>query len=208
MNNIDIKVVETEQKLKEIFCFLSKTFYDESIEFNERYFTMSERYIEMKEQYNKDNELIFYIEEDGKILGALTSKDMNLDLKKITLGVMAIAKTHRRKGYAKALIEKFEEECLKKDIVHISLGARFRACPLYINLGYKAKLMVQVFDFAKVEDIKKVNINNLKEEFEYQNDTYGFIFFDIDAVDEEKIKHFENNVPTAHAQYIFEKDLM
>lgn len=208
MDNIDIKVVETEQKLKEIFYFLSKTFYDESIEFNERYFTMSERYIEMKEQYNKDNELIFYIEEDGKILGALTSKDMNLDLKKITLGVMAIAKTHRRKGYAKALIEKFEEACLKKDIVHISLGARFRACPLYINLGCKAKLMVQVFDFAKVEDIKKVNINNLKEEFEYQNDTYGFIFFDIDAVDEEKIKHFENNVPTAHAQYIFEKDLV
>jgi hypothetical protein len=67
--------------------------------------------------------------------------------------------------------------------------------------------MVQVFDFARVEDVKKANINNLKEGFEYQGDAYGFIFFDIDTVDKEKIKHFESNVPTAHAQYIFEKDL-
>lgn len=208
MSNIDIKTVKTEKKLKEIFDFLSRTFYDESIEFNEHYFTMSERYTEMQEQYNKDKELIFYIEEDGKIVGALTSKGMNLDSKKITLGVMAIAITHRRKGYARTLIEKFEKSCLKKDLVHISLGARFRACPLYINLGYKAKLMVQVFDFAKVDDIKRANKIGLKEGFEYQNDTYGFIFFDIDEVDEQKIKYFENNVPTAHAQYIFEKDLI
>lgn len=207
MNTFDIKSVETEEKLKEIFDFLSKTFYDEAIEYNEHYFTMSERYAEMKEQYNKDKELIIYVEEDGKIVGALTSKGMDLESKKITLGVMAIAKSHRRKGYAKALTQKFEELCFGKDITHISLGARFRACPLYINLGYKPKLMVQVFDFAKVEDVKKANIYNLKEGFQYQGDAYGFIFFDIDVVDEEKIKHFESNVPTAHAQYVFEKDL-
>lgn len=204
---MNIKIVNIEQKLKEVFNFLSKTFYEESIEYNEHYYTMSDRYYEMKDQYNKDKELLFYIEEDGKIIGALTSKDMNLELKKITLGVMAIEKNHRKKGYAKALINKFEEECIKRGITHISLGSRFRACSLYLNLGYKAKLMVQVFDFAKIEDIKKENIKNLSIDHEYQNDNYGFIIFNIDNVDEEIIKHFEKNVPTSHAQYIFEKEL-
>ncbi len=207
MNTFNIKSVQTEEKLKGIFDFLSKSFYDEAIEYNEHYFTMSERYAEMKEQYNKDKEMIIYIEEDGKIVGALTSKGMDLETKKITLGVMAIAKSHRRKGYAKTLVQEFEKLCIRKGLKHISLGARLRACPLYISLGYKPKLMVQVFDFSTVEDVKKVNINNLKEGFQYQGDAYGFIFFDIDAVDEKNVNHFESNVPTAHAQYIFEKDL-
>ena len=64
------------------------------------------------------------------------------------------------------------------------MGARFRVCLLYINLGYKPKLMVQVFDFARVEDVRKANVDNLKEDIEYQDDVYGFIFFDIDGVDE------------------------
>ncbi len=206
-DSYNIKSVDSEEKLKEIFNFLAKIFYDESLEYNERYYAMFERYAEMKEQYNKDKEMIIYIEENEKIIGALTSKGMDLESKKITLGVMAIAKSHQRKGYGKALIKKIEELCLKKGITHISLGARFRACPLYINSGYKPKLMVQVYDFAKVEDIKKANVNNLKEKFEYQGDAYGFIFFEVDSVDEEKIKHFESSVPTAQAQYIFKKDL-
>lgn len=204
---INIKTVKTEEKLKEIFNFLAKTFYDEAIAYNEHYFTMSERYTEMKEQYNQCKEMILYIEEDKKIVGALTSKKMNFESKKITLGVMAIAKSHRRKGYAKALIQKFEALCVEKGIKKIDLGARIRACPLYISLRYKPKLMVQVFDFATVEDVKKANIYNLKEGFQYQGDAYGFIFFDIDMIDEKMINHFENSIPTAHAQYIFEKEL-
>ena len=50
--------------------------------------------------------------------------------------------------------------------------------------------MVQVFDFARVEDVRKANVDNLKEDIEYQDDVYGFIFFDIDGVDEEKSKTF------------------
>jgi DNA-binding transcriptional regulator YiaG len=78
---INIKTVKTEEKLKEIFNFLAKTFYDEAIAYNEHYFTMSERYTEMKEQYNQCKEMILYIEEDKKIVGALTSKKMKINKK-------------------------------------------------------------------------------------------------------------------------------
>lgn len=67
--------------------------------------------------------------------------------------------------------------------------------------------MVQVYDFITIEDIRKENIFNLKEKYSHQGETYGFIFFEIQSIDEKYIKHFETNVKTAFVQYIFEKDL-
>ena len=133
---------------------------------------------------------------------------MDESKQKITLGVMAVAKKCRRKGYATALVKEFEKRCIEKGIRYIDLGARFRAYPLYISLNYKPLLMVQVFDFAIIEDIKKVNVFNLEKDFEWQGDTYGFIFFKVDEVKEEYIKHFEKNVANSQAQYIFKKDLL
>ena len=204
---INIKTVKNKKELKKVFDFLSMTFYDDAKKNNEHYFTMSERLIEMEKQLEVDNELLMYIEEDKKIIAAITGKGMDTEKKKITLGVIAIDPNYRKKGYAKALINEFEERCKNKGIKHIDLGARFRACPLYIKLGYKPSLMIQVFDFANIDDVKKANKFNLKEGFSWQSDAYGFIFFEIDEIKEEYIDWFEQNVKTAHAQYIFEKDL-
>lgn len=204
---MEIKTIQTKEKLKEVFNFLSKLFYEEAKEYNEHYYTMSERFTEMSEQFEKDNELLLYIEEDGKIVAGLTSKGMDKEKKKITLGVMGVAQDYRRKGYAKFLITEFEKRCKEKEILHIDLGARFRACPLYMAMEYRVSLMVQVFDFETIEDVKNANNFNLKEGFSWQGDTYGFVFFDVPQVDEKYIKNFENKVNTAHAQFIFEKDL-
>lgn len=204
---INIKTVKNKKELKKVFDFLSMTFYDDAKKNNEHYFTMSERLMEMKKQLEVDNELLMYIEEDRKIIAAITGKGMDTEKKKITLGVIAIDPNYRKKGYAKALINEFEKRCKDKGIKHIDLGARFRACPLYIKLGYKPSLMIQVFDFANIDDVKKANKFNLKEGFSWQSDAYGFIVFEIDEIKEEYIDWFEQNIKTAHAQYIFEKDL-
>ncbi len=204
---INIKTVKNKKELKKVFEFLSMTFYDDAKKNNEHYFTMSERLIEMEKQLEVDNELLMYIEEDKKIIAAITGKGMDTEKKKITLGVIAIDPNYRKKGYAKAMINEFEKRCKDKGIKHIDLGARFRACPLYIKLGYKPSLMIQVFDFANIDDVKKANKFNLKEGFSWQSDAYGFVFFEIDEIKEEYIDWFEQNVKTAHAQYIFEKDL-
>ena len=148
-----------------------------------------------------------YVEENGKVIAGITGKGMDKEKQKITLGVMAVDPNYRRKGLARLLINEFEKRCKEKEILHIDLGARFRACPLYISMNYKPSLMIQVFDFASVEDVKNQNKYNFEEGFSWQGDGYGFIFYKIDEVKEEYIEWFEKNVKTAHAQYIFEKDL-
>lgn len=110
-----IKTFQTREKLNEVFNFLSRLFYEEAKEYNEHYYTMSERFIEMSEQLKKDNELLLYIEEEGKIVAGLTAKNIDKEKKKITLGVMGVAKDYRRKGYAKLLITEFEKRCKKKE---------------------------------------------------------------------------------------------
>ena len=205
MNNI--KVVKNQQELKSLFNFFASTFYDDAIEFNEHYYTMGERYEEMLKQFEIDNNFIFYIEENDKIIGGITAKNMDLESKKITLSIIAISKNYRRKGYAKKLVEHFEKLCTEKGIKNIELGARFRACSLYEKLNYKPSLMVQVFDFSTIDDVKNSNSLNLKIKSEWQGGTYGFILFEVNKVSEKYIKMFESNVKTAHAQYIFEKEL-
>lgn len=201
----EIKTITNEKELIDLFNFLSETFYDDAKAHHEHYYPMTERLEEMKTQLNKDNELILYIEDKGKIIAGLTSKNMSKD--KITIGVMAVDKNYQRQGYAKTLIQEFEKRCKEKGIYKIDLGARFRACPLYLSQNYIPSLMVQVYDFATIEDIKKENIYNLKIKNSYQTQAFGFVIFEIDQIKEEYINHFETNVKTANAQYIFEKNV-
>ena len=58
---MEIKVVETKEKLKEVFIFLSRLFFEDAKEYNEHYYTMSERFTEMSHQFEKDNELIIVV---------------------------------------------------------------------------------------------------------------------------------------------------
>ena len=120
---------------------------------------------------------------------------------------LAVDPDYRRKGYEKDLINEFEKRCIKKGIQHLDLGARFRACPIYLSLGYHPSLMVQVFDFVSVDDVRKENQFHLKEKSSWQSDVYGFIFFEVDEIKESYIQWFEQHVKTAHAQYVFEKEL-
>lgn len=203
----NIKTVVDDKELKKVFDFIAKVFYEDARKYNEHYYTMGERFLEMQKQLEIDNAFLMYIEEDNKIVAAITGKGLDKEQKKITIGVMAVSKKYRRKGYAKKLIKEFEARCIEKGIKYIDLGARFRACPLYMALDYKPSLMVQVFDFATIEDVKKANEFKLKEGFSWQSDTYGFIFFEIDEVDEKYIDCFEKKVETAHVQYIFKKEL-
>ena len=111
-------------------------------------------------------------------------------------------------GLARKLVNEFENRCKKKKIEHIDLGARFRACNLYKNLNYNYSLMVQVFDFITIDDVRKLNKFNLDEIYSWQGETYGFIKFNVNCIDKEIVDYFEQNIKTAYAQYIFEKDII
>lgn len=202
-----IKTVENEIDLKRLFNFFSKTFYIEATNNNKHYYNMGDRYKEMQEQYIIDKDMLMYIEVNDNIIAGIVGKNMNTLNKSITMGILAVTMSERDKGVAKLLIGEFENRCIKKGISHIKLGSRFRAASLYKKLNYNFTLMVQVFDFATTKDIRKNNKYSLKEKDFYQGDTYGFIIYYVDDINEKYITNFEKDVETAHVQYLFEKDL-
>ena len=202
-----IKTVEIEIDLKRLFNFFSKTFYIEATNNNKHYYNMGDRYKEMQEQYIIDKDMLMYIEVNDNIIAGIVGKNMNTLNKSITMGILAVTMSERDKGVAKLLIGEFENRCIKKGISHIKLGSRFRAASLYKKLNYNFTLMVQVFDFATTKDIRKNNKYSLKEKDFYQGDTYGFIIYYVDDINEKYITNFEKDVETAHVQYLFEKDL-
>lgn len=205
---LEIKTVKSEKKLKQLFNILSEIFYDDAVENKEHYYTMSERYEEMKLQFKNDKDFLMYIEDNNKIVAGLTGKNLDFKKKKITIGVLAVKKEYRMNGLATKLINEFENRCKKKKIEHIDLGARFGACNLYKKLNYNYFLMVQVFDFVTIDDVRKLNKFNLDEIYSWQGETYGFIKFKVNCINKEIIDYFEKNIKTAYAQYIFEKDIV
>jgi len=200
-----ICTIKTKKELKELFNFISRIFYEDSIEYNEHYFTMSERYEEMLKQYNIDKDMLMYIISNDKIIAGITGKNMSDG--KITISMLAVDKEYRRKGLAKELVNEFENRCLEKNIHHIDLGARYRACPLYDKLGYKYYLMIQVFDFITIKDVRRLNNDRFKEISSWQGDTYGFISYKVDKISKEYLDYFKS-IPTSYVQYIFEKDII
>ena len=203
----EIKIVNNDEELNQVFNFLSKTIYDNSILHKEKYYPMSSRLEEIKKQLKIDKDFLMYIEENNHIVAAITGKNMDLTKKKITLGILAVSPSKRNLGYGTLLIKEFEKTSLKKGITHIDLGSRYRASSLYEHLNYKYSLMVQIFDFAKIEDIRKANKYNLEEITSNQTPAYGYIFYKVPSISKKYITCFEKQVPTAIAQYIFKKDL-
>jgi hypothetical protein len=53
MKEYEIKTVKNEKDLKRVYYFLSKTFYEDAIEYNEHYYSMADRYKEMLDQLKK-----------------------------------------------------------------------------------------------------------------------------------------------------------
>ena len=145
----EIKIVNNDEELNQVFNFLSKTIYDDSILHKEKYYPMSSRLEEIKKQLKIDKDFLMYIEENNNIVAAITGKNMDLTKKKITLGILAVSPSKRNLGYGTLLIKEFEKTSLKKGITHIDLGSRYRASSLYEHLNYKYSLMVQIFDFVK-----------------------------------------------------------
>ena len=202
---MQIKHVENKEKLKEYYHFFSRVFYEDAKEFGEHYYPMFNTYSKIEEQYNKNNKLLIYIEENNIILGCIGVKDLHDS--EATLDVLAVDKNHRGKGYASMLIKEIEKRLIDEGIKEVSLGARFRACNVYLKNGYKPTLLVQVNDFATMDLIKSANVYDYEIVNEYQNEVCGAVFFKVDEISKSVIDHFESSVDTGHASYIFTKTL-
>lgn len=202
---MEILHVKTKEELLNFYYFVSSVFYEDAVEHQEHYHPMYNQYEKLLEQYNQDKELILYIKEDDLIIAAIAIKD--LKEKEATGSVLAISKKHRGKGLALRLLTEIENKLKAKGIEKLTLGARFRACGVYIKAGYKPMLLIQVSDFAKIDLIKEANIFNFELINEYQTETNGAVFYNVTEIDKNIIDHFENNVPTAKASYIFTKKI-
>lgn len=202
---MNIRHVDSKEKLKDYYNFFSKVFYDDAVEHNEYYYPMYNAYSKVLEQYEKDSSLLLYIEEEGKIVATLGVKDVKE--KEATIDVVAVDKNYRGRGYSSILLKEEEKRLLLKGIENVSLGARFRACGVYLKNGYSPTLLVQVSDFATIDLVKAANKYGYKIVNEYQNDVCGAVFYEVDKVELDVIKHFEKSVPTAKASYIFTKTI-
>lgn len=194
-------------KLIEIFYFLSKTFFLEDMNEGNRYIRMGDRYAEMLQQFKKDKEFIYFMEKDSTIISALYAKEDTKD--KMTIGAIAIAKEYRGLGLGKKLMLKVESDCKKKNYKSINLGARLNAIDFYKGMGYFPILMVKVFDFESIDNVKKINANYKKFSIinDFEDISYGFVMFSVDEVNKEYPSYFDDRLDVSDTQYIFVKDL-
>lgn len=199
-----MKEVTNYKTLKEVYYFISSVFYEETvINKEEYYYSMEERYNEMVDQYRKCHDFIFYIEENSKIVAAITGKNQEKD--KITISLLAVSRHHRRLGLGRTLMLEFEKRCLQHNITKIDLGGRLRACPFYLSLDYKPTLMLQVKDNVTIAKIKEIK-SNLELIYEDQTDTNGIVMYKVDGVNESDYLRYKT-IPNIYISYYFKKEI-
>ncbi len=201
---MDIKTIKTKEDLKNLFDFFVDVFKLDAEEYNEKFYDMTERYKTMEKQFDADNEFIMYIKDNDKIIAGITGSNMNND--KITLSILGVDKKYRNNGLAKKLILEFEKRCKEKGVCNIDLGARKRAVKLYSDLGYSYSLLVQVTN-DKIDEIRFNNKYNLKEKRSYKSNSYSYVIYDVNDIDNKYIDNFINKIDGCFAQYMFEKRL-
>ncbi len=205
--NIEIKLKKVQQldELISLLRFADHCFYHSSI--NEPYFPVSNNFNEFKEQLNTDNDFLLYLEHNNEPVGLLFGKQLDMENKTITLGILVIKNGYRNKKYGTYLINEFEKRCLEKGVKTINLCSRYKATGFYLKNNYKPHLFVQIYSPFTIDNIKEANINNYPIAFEKQEEFNGQVAFIINSIDKKDVEWFVRNAPTCNVQFFFRKKL-
>jgi len=76
------------------------------------------------------SEMVFVAEDDGEIVGVLRGR-------RERLASLFVRSDHHRQGIGRALVERFEQECLRRGTRVIRVAATLYALPFYLAMGYK-----------------------------------------------------------------------
>ena len=74
--------------------------------------------------------MVFVAEDGGEIVGVLRGKSDQLQS-------LFVRGDHHRQGIGRALVERFEEECIRQGSREIRVRATLYAVPFYLSVGYK-----------------------------------------------------------------------
>jgi GNAT superfamily N-acetyltransferase len=75
-------------------------------------------------------EMVFVAEDEGQIVGVLRCRPGRLQS-------LFVCEDHHRRGIARRLVERCEQECARRGSTSISLAATLYAVPFYQAVGYK-----------------------------------------------------------------------
>ena len=76
------------------------------------------------------SEMLFVAEDDGEIVGVLRGR-------KERLASLFVTEGHHRQGIGRKLVQRFEEESIRKGVTVVRLASSLFAVPFYQSLGYK-----------------------------------------------------------------------
>jgi GNAT superfamily N-acetyltransferase len=74
--------------------------------------------------------MVLVAEEEGEIVGVLRGRTNRLQS-------LFVRGDHHRRGIGRALVERFEQECVRQGAEAVKVAATLYAIPFYTRLGYK-----------------------------------------------------------------------
>jgi len=84
------------------------------------------------------SEMVFVAECDGEIVGVLRGRPTRL-------GSLFVRGDHHRRGIARRLVARFEQECSRQGGTVIKVAATLYAVPFYLEMGYRRTTGVRAY---------------------------------------------------------------
>jgi DNA-binding transcriptional MerR regulator/GNAT superfamily N-acetyltransferase len=164
------------------------------------------RFAALEAAYPGERELLLVAEEAGSVVGV--AMGFASPWPEVTLRILAVAASRRRKGIGRALLRAFEASALRLGATRISLGADAEA-GFYIRHGYQTMLLLQwAYDPGRFDaEVEALAAGPLKE-MTLHRESFGGVpqlFVDLDEPSPVVRAQVQDLVSGAHVGYCMTK---
>ena len=207
MIKVKYKKINNVETAKEIFAFISDSVKNDIIQDDVDFPPLHEIYDILIENAQKKSNLQFYGEVYKTLLGIVVASEFNIYSQAVMINVLCVLKKYRKNGFAQEFLSEIEHIAKKRKAKSIRMAYSKSAKNLALKNGYKLKFEISFS--TKKDDLAILVMQKLPlQQLDAKTmDGQNYILYSTDSVKTSLINFVTENIPTATAKYIFEKDL-
>ena len=207
MEEFKIKKIKNLNDVKEIFSFISFTFFQDSIKCGEDFIPLHELYEIMVDNLAHNKEFQFYGTYNKKVVGALVASPLPYDPTCLLVNVLFVNGASRQNGYAKKLLAEIEIVAKKYGFKKIRAIYTDNSNSFFTKNKYDLYLELAIPETLSAEEVILLNDLNLKRTNLLKYNDINFVQYTIETPDA-RIKNFiHRNSPLVKAIFYLEKIL-
>jgi N-acetylglutamate synthase-like GNAT family acetyltransferase len=207
MEDLKIKKIKNLNKTKEIFNFISSSFFRDSVKFGDEFIPLHELYDVMLDNLTNNRDFQFYGVYEKTTIATVVASILPYDPACLLINVLFVNGTSRERGFAKRLLQEIEMIAKQKGFERIRAVYTDSSSAFFKKYGYDLSLELAIPETHPIEEVIKINNLNLVATSILRYHDINFVQYDISEPDIRIKNYIHRNTPLVKAVFFLEKEI-